>query len=342
MPWGPKEGPPGLAFQPRLSKKALICRVSREVSQERLGFGGDRASSHGDDNDKLKAHLKQQFRKSNKNEANINKRSSGHGINIKATYTFLSELRTSSKRMSVSDLRGFSRPRPRKRSERRCPPCWLPGPRTAGTLGLAPRPGSEQTEHLLTEGPGHRRASLVLEGSAFLFQRSILRQGLLQNCLGYYKWPEAKLINGHHFRNGAVTIWRPKLRASASDNLCREASTGVPPTRSSPGQRPGRPAAPGQREARLCRQWGDETQINSKPSSQLVSQMDLGPCQVLVPWFLNNSKATKRRGAAVETLDQQNMEYNGDEAQSAREEKRTKHTACERHRHLPPAQPGQP
>ncbi|KAI4543242.1 hypothetical protein MG293_006036 [Ovis ammon polii] len=257
MPWGPKEGPPGLAFQPRLSKKALICRVSREVSQERLGFGGDRASSHGDDNDKLKAHLKQQFRKSNKNEANINKRSSGHGINIKATYTFLSELRTSSKRMSVSDLRGFSRPRPRKRSERRCPPCWLPGPRTAGTLGLAPRPGSEQTEHLLTEGPGHRRASLVLEGSAFLFQRSILR-------------------------------------------------------------------------------------INSKPSSQLVSQMDLGPCQVLVPWFLNNSKATKRRGAAVETLDQQNMEYNGDEAQSAREEKRTKHTACERHRHLPPAQPGQP
>lgn len=46
-------------------------------------------------------------------------------------------------------------------------------------------------------------------------------------------------------------------------------------------------------------------QINSKPSSQLVSQMDLGPCQVLVPWFLNNSKATKCRGAAVETLDQQ-------------------------------------
>ena len=33
--------------------------------------------------------------------------------------------------------------------------------------------------------------------------------------------------------------------------------------------------------------------------------MDLGPCQVLVPWFLNNSKATKCRGAAVETLDQQ-------------------------------------
>ena len=46
-------------------------------------------------------------------------------------------------------------------------------------------------------------------------------------------------------------------------------------------------------------------QINSKPSSQLVSQMELGPCQVLAPWFLNNSKATKRRGAAVETLEQQ-------------------------------------
>ena len=36
-----------------VNKKALICRVSREVSQERLGFGGDGASSHGDDNDKL-------------------------------------------------------------------------------------------------------------------------------------------------------------------------------------------------------------------------------------------------------------------------------------------------
>ena len=46
-------------------------------------------------------------------------------------------------------------------------------------------------------------------------------------------------------------------------------------------------------------------QINSKPSSELVSQMELGPCQVLAPWFLNNSKATKRRGAAVETLEQQ-------------------------------------
>lgn len=46
-------------------------------------------------------------------------------------------------------------------------------------------------------------------------------------------------------------------------------------------------------------------QKNSKPSSQLVSQMELGPCQVLAPWFLNNSKATKRRGAAVETLEPQ-------------------------------------
>ena len=77
--------------------------------------------------------------------------------------------------MSISDLRGFSRPRPRKLSERRCPVRWPPGPRTAGTLGLAPRPVSEQTEQPPTEGPGCRRASLVLEGSAFLFQRSILR-----------------------------------------------------------------------------------------------------------------------------------------------------------------------
>lgn len=40
-----------------------------------------------------KAHLKQQFRKSKRNEANINKRSSGHGISIKAMHTFLSEMR---------------------------------------------------------------------------------------------------------------------------------------------------------------------------------------------------------------------------------------------------------
>ena len=46
-------------------------------------------------------------------------------------------------------------------------------------------------------------------------------------------------------------------------------------------------------------------QINSKPSLQLVSQMDLGPRQVLAPWFLNDFKATKRRGAAAETLEQQ-------------------------------------
>ena len=46
-------------------------------------------------------------------------------------------------------------------------------------------------------------------------------------------------------------------------------------------------------------------QINSKPSLQFVSQMDLGPRQVLAPWFLNDFKATKRRGAAAETLEQQ-------------------------------------
>ena len=76
--------------------------------------------------------------------------------------------------MSVSDLRGFSRPRPRKLNEGQCLARWPPGPRTAGTPGLAPRPGSEQPEQPPTEGPGCRRASLVLEGSAFLFQRSIL------------------------------------------------------------------------------------------------------------------------------------------------------------------------